>query len=147
MEILPGIGVALAKIGDSRTVVESRTGPPIHPGRSPRAVYETDPLLVLTYHADDTVELVELSHGGDQVFFDGIQLTDRFLADVVADLTARGHAGEPTDIGHRFEPGFAIFSTGSMWAGDLDPDATDDDPRAVSEGVSVAPYDYFRSRK
>ncbi|WP_432840785.1 hypothetical protein [Dactylosporangium sp. CA-092794] len=33
---------------------------------------------------------------------------------------------------------------GSRWALDLDPDADEDDPRQICEGVSVAPYDYFR---
>jgi hypothetical protein len=45
---LPGEGVALAKVGESRDMVESRLGPPVHPGRHGRAVYETSPMLVLT---------------------------------------------------------------------------------------------------
>ncbi|WP_117208110.1 hypothetical protein [Allorhizocola rhizosphaerae] len=147
MEILPGEGVASAKVGHSRDEVEHRLGAPIHPGRSRRAVYDTVPQLVLTYTEDDTVEIVELGYcgnGGEEVFFDDVQLTYRFLDDVVADLAAKGYRYEPIDIGYRFEPGFAIWSMGSRWARDLDPDATEDDPRRVCEGVSVAPYDYFR---
>jgi hypothetical protein len=86
MEILPGEGVALAKVGESRDVVESRVGPPVHPGRHRRAVYETSPMLVLTYTDDDTVEVVEIGYagdGGDEVCFDGVQLTFRFVDDVV----------------------------------------------------------------
>ncbi|MER7278416.1 hypothetical protein ABT369_28645 [Dactylosporangium sp. NPDC000244] len=147
MEILPGEGVALVKVGEHRDVVESRIGPPVHPGRSSRAVYETSPMLVLTYTGDETVELVELADGdgdgGEEVFFDGVQLTSRFMDDVVADLEAKGYEYEETDIGYRFEPGFAVFSMGSRWARDLDPDAAEDDPRRVVEGVSVAPYEYF----
>ncbi|MFI7650982.1 hypothetical protein ACIBTZ_33705 [Micromonospora sp. NPDC049460] len=146
MEILPGEGVALAKVGESRDMVESRLGPPVHPGRHSRAVYETSPMLVLTYTDEDTVEIVEIAYagdGGEEVFYDGVQLTFRFLDDVVADLEARGHQYEPIDIGYRFEPGFAIFSMGSRGARDLDPDASEDHPRRICEGVSVAPYHYF----
>jgi len=148
MEILAGEGVATAKVGENRDVVEGRLGPPVHPGRDSKAVYATTPMLVVSYTDDDTVEVVEIAYSGDgdeEVFFDGVQPTFRFMDDVVADLAARGHRYEPIDIGYRFEPGFAIFSMGSRWARDLDPDAPEDDPRRICEGVSVAPYDYFRA--
>ncbi|MBB4753053.1 hypothetical protein [Actinoplanes lobatus] len=144
MEILPGEGVALVRVGETREVVEGRIGPPVHPGRGSRAVYETDPMLVITYQADDTVELVEIGDGGEEVFFEGIQLTGRFMDDVVADLAERGLRAEPFDIGFSFAPGFAIFSMGSQTAQDIDPTASDDDERSVVEGVSVAPFEYFR---
>jgi hypothetical protein len=146
MEILPGEGVPQVRIGESREVVECKLGTPVHPGRADRQVFETDPMLVITYTDIDTVELVEVAYsgnGGEEAWFDGVQLTFRFLDDVVADLAARGHRYEPMDIGYRFEAGFALFSMGSRNAQDLDPDAADDDPRRVCEGVSVAPYDYF----
>ena len=147
MEILPGEGVATAKVGESREVVEARLGPPIHPGREDKAVYETVPMLILTFADDDTVEVVEVGYtggGGEEAYFDGVQLTYRFMEDVVADLAARGHAHEPIDVGYRFAPGFALYSMGSRSARDLDPSAPADDPREIVEGVSVAPYDYFR---
>ncbi|MFF5228999.1 hypothetical protein [Dactylosporangium sp. NPDC000521] len=90
------------------------------------------------------VEIVYSDSGGEEAFFDGVQLTFRFLDAAVSHLAAKGHRYEPIDIGFRFEPGFAIFSMASMSARDLDPAATEDDPRLVCEGVSVAPYDYFR---
>lgn len=147
MEILPGEGVALAKVGESREEIERRVGAPVHPGRSSRAVYDTLPALVLTYKEDDTAEVVEIAYCGDgvnEVFFDGVRLTFRFLDEVAAELAAKGYAYEPIDIGYRFEPGFAIWSMGSRWAKDLDPRAAEDDERLVCEGVSVAPYEYFR---
>jgi hypothetical protein len=146
MEILAGEGVPMARVGERRDVVESRLGPPVHPGPHRRAVYGMSPRLVLTYTDDDTVELVEVAYsgdGGEEVFFDHVQLTFRFMDDVVADLAARGHRHEPTDIGYRFEPGFAIFSMGSRTARDLDQNAAEDDSRKICEGVSVAPYGYF----
>lgn len=147
VEIVPGAGVAAAKVGEHRDEVERRIGKPLHPGRDTRAVYDQTPLLVLTYAEDETVEVVELAYsgeGGEQVFFDGVQLTYRFLDEVVADLAAKGYHYEPTDIGYRFEPGFAIYSMGSLWTGELLPEASEEDERPLCEGVAVAPYDYFR---
>lgn len=146
MNIIPGRGVALVEIGDARSEVEARTGDPVHgPGRS-KAVYRTDPALVVSYLPDDTVELVELGHSagaGTEVYLDDVRLTWRFLDDVVAELTALGHTGTETDIGYAFRAGFAIWSMGSRHASELDPDAAEDDEREVVEGVSVAPYAYF----
>jgi hypothetical protein len=148
VDILPGVGVAMVKVGEHRDVVEARVGMPVHPGRASSAVYDrTTPWLMLTYTLDETVEVVELPYsfdGGEQVFFDGVQLTYRFLDDVVADLSAKGYAYEPIDIGYRFEPGFAIWSMDSLSSTELDPDAPDDEARPICEGVSVAPFDYFR---
>ncbi|MFC7384332.1 hypothetical protein [Sphaerisporangium rhizosphaerae] len=146
MEIIPGCGVALAKIGEARTDVEGRVGEPVHGPGDTKAVYSTTPMLVISYTPDDTVELVELAYngqGGEEVFFDGVQLTFRFIDDVVADLTAMGYTSVPSDIGFDFHAGFSVWSMDSLWAQDLDPDATEDDERSVSEGVSVAPFSYF----
>jgi len=146
VEILPSVGVEAAKVGEHRDIVEARIGQPIGGRRSDRALYATTPQLDLTYAADNTVELVSIWYAGDgreEVYFDGVQLTYRLLDDVVADLAAKGYRYESTDIGFKFEPGFAVWSMHSRWAGELDPDAAQDDPRAVCEGVSVAPYDHF----
>ncbi|WP_238014605.1 hypothetical protein KZZ52_38805 [Dactylosporangium sp. AC04546] len=145
MEILPGVGVAEVKLGESRADVERRIGAPVHKRRSSKEVYDTEPQLVVHYLPGDTVELVEIGYsgGGEEVFFDGVQLTYRFLDDVAADLAAKGHRAHPIDIGYRFEAGFAVWSMASRHAQDLDPDADDEDERLVSEGVSVAPFDYF----
>nr|WP_296071230.1 hypothetical protein [uncultured Actinoplanes sp.] len=139
VEILPGVGVAQVRVGDRRDEVEARLGPPHHPGRDSRAVYGERPSVVVTYAEDDTVEVVELS-GGEEVFVDGVQLTHRFVDEVVADLSARGYEGEPIDAGHRFEAGFAILSTGSLPAADAPGEAS----RPMSGGVSVGPYECFR---
>ncbi|PWU47885.1 hypothetical protein DLJ47_29490 [Micromonospora sp. S4605] len=145
MEIIPGVGVEAVKIGDPRWVVEQRLGPPVHAGIHTRAVYNSvDPTLVVTYDQDGAVELVEVGYGEhDQVFFDGVQLTYRFMDEVMADLAAKGHLGTPSDIGFDLQAGFAIFSMASLSAHELDPDAPDDDPRRIVEGVGIAPYSYF----
>ncbi|MEU1620324.1 hypothetical protein ABZ479_23825 [Streptomyces sp. NPDC005722] len=148
MEIVPGRGVGLVEIGEHRSRVEERIGLPHHGPGGERAVYRTSPMLVVTYAADDTVELVEISYCGEggeaEATLDGVQLTYRFLDDVVSELHARGYTSTPSDIGHDFHAGFAVWSMHSLWAGDLDPAAGEDDERAIAEGVSVAPYAYFR---
>lgn len=150
MEILPGRGIEAVKVGEARSVVEGRLGVPHHgPGDNPAVYTVTSPLIVVHYDAEGRVELVETGYGGAEagaeaeVWFDGVQLTYRFMDDVVSDLGALGHVGEPFDVGHQFRAGFAVFSTGSLWARELDPDAGEDDRRRVSDGVSVAPYAYF----
>lgn len=147
MEIIPGRGVDLVKIGDPRAQVEERVGQPHHGPGGDRAVYATSPTLVITYAADDTVELVEIAHHGGiddaEARYDGVRLTHRFLDDVVAELHAKGYTSTPSSIGHDFHVGFAVWSMHSLSAGDLDPAASEDDERAVAEGVSVAPYAYF----
>ncbi|MEV0644604.1 hypothetical protein AB0I28_05025 [Phytomonospora sp. NPDC050363] len=146
MEITPERGVELVSLGDRRADVEKRVGPPAHgPGSAP-GVYETTPLLTVHYLPDDTVELVEIGYsgdGGEEVEFDGVRLTYRFLDDVVADLNDRGYTCTPSDIGFDFHAGFSVWSMHSLWARDLDPGAPEDDDRAICEGVSVAPYKYF----
>lgn len=146
MEITPERGVPLVHLGDRRTDVEDRVGEPVHGPGGSRAVYKTTPMLVVHYLPDDTVELVEIGYSGDgreEVTFDGVQLTYRFIDDVVADLEARGHTCTPSDIGFEFHAGFAVWSMDSLWARDLDPGASEEDDRAIVEGVSVAPYSYF----
>ncbi|PWU60754.1 hypothetical protein DLE60_09415 [Micromonospora globispora] len=126
-------------------LVRIRIGRPVHARDDTRAVYDsTDPILVVTYNLDDVVELVEVGYGVDnQVFFEGVQLTYRFMDEVIADLAANGHSSSPFDIGLDVPAGFAIFSMASLSARDLDPAAPEDDSRRVVEGVSIAPYSYF----
>ncbi|WP_234544122.1 hypothetical protein [Streptomyces shenzhenensis] len=147
MEIIPGVGIDLVKIGDQRSQVDERIGPPYPGPGGRRTVYPTSPMLVITYAADETVEVVEIRYSGEssdtEVHYDGVQLTHRFLDDVVADLHALGYTSTPSDIGHDFHVGFSVWSMHSLWAGDLGLEADEDDERAVSETVSVAPYDYF----
>ncbi|WP_327088335.1 hypothetical protein OIE66_39435 [Nonomuraea sp. NBC_01738] len=139
MEILPGIGVPLAKVGESREAVETRIGAPVHGRRRKKDVYGTKPGLIISWAQDDTVELVEVAysgHGGEEVFLDGVQLTYRYMDDVVAELTAKGYTGQPFSVGFVFHAGFALWSMGSVsW--------DDDEDRDIVEGVGVAPFSYW----
>lgn len=131
-------------VGASRDEVEQSLGAPsaLHGGR---ASYD-NPALLVHYDSDDRVEVVEIPYDGgegEEVTFDGVQLTFRFMEDVVRDLAARGYSYTPSDIGYDFCAGFAIFSMSSLDAQTIDATASDDDERQVVEGVSVAPYEYF----
>ncbi|MEV5204076.1 hypothetical protein [Streptomyces sp. NPDC053720] len=148
MEIIPGRGVGPVMIGDHRTRVEERVGPPVPgPAAGRRAVYGTTPTLVITYAPDDTVELVEIGYSGQggeaEARFDGIRLTHRLIDDVVAELPAKGYTSTPCDIGHDFHAGFSVWSMRVLEAREVDPTAGEDDPRCVVEGVPVAPYGRF----
>lgn len=146
VEFFPSVGVDLVKLGDSRKAVRRRLGQPVHRHNRGRAVYtRPEPGLVISYDDHDVVELIEIPYGhhGDQVVFEGVQLTYRLMDHVVADLVALGYEATPTDIGFAFEPGFAIFSMGSLSPRDIDPRLDQDDVRDIVEGVSIGPYAYF----
>jgi hypothetical protein len=147
VQILPGFGVELAKIGEARGDVEDRIGRPVDGKPSTKDVYATTPRLVISWTPEDTVEIVEIGHGDGEreAYLDDVQLTFDFLDHVVAELTARGYTSTRSDIGFVFHAGFSLWSMRSREARALDPDADEDDERAVSEGVSVAPYEYFVS--
>ena len=148
-EVLPGIGTALAQVGQSLQQIEAVAGPPsVTQGRS--AFWnEHTPAFVVHTDAEGFAELVEIDHGEDgepQATLRGIQLTFRLIDDVAADLERAGFHGVPADIGWEYEEGFSIWSMASHRASDLDPNGTadPDDERLVVEGVSVAPVSYWR---
>jgi hypothetical protein len=139
VEVIPGIGVALARIGERRVDVEQRVGPPMHPEPASRAVYDTSPMLTVDYTSNDLVESVQVSYagdGGEEARFDGVQLTYRLLDEVVSDLTKKGYVCTPYDIGFEVDVGFSLFSMHSLDATELDPMAGTD--RTVVEGVAIA---------
>lgn len=148
-EVLPGIGTALAQVGQTLLQVEAVAGPPsVIQGQS--AYWnEHTPAFVVHTDAEGFAELVEIDHGDvgePQATLHGIQLTFRLMDDVVGDLERAGFHGVPADIGWEYDEGFCIWSMASHRASDLDPNGTadPDDERLVVEGVSVAPISYWR---
>jgi hypothetical protein len=146
VEILPGEGIELVRVGERRADVEAHLGP-ARVERDGRAFYdELNPAVVVVYDASDIVELVEIPYSGTpglEVTISGIQLTYRPMDDVLRDLTAAGFRSRESDIGHDFAEGFAIWSMGSLWLSDIDPAAATDDDRQVVEGVSVGVPAFF----
>jgi len=149
MEIIPGIGIPGASIGDRRAAVESRLGTP-NPNEDVRAFYfDREPNFSIHYAADNTVELVEVFHaqGHDEAFLNDMQLTFRLMDDVKADLERAGFIGRPVHIGLEYDSGFTLWSMGSLSPSALQPGSAYDpeDTRAVVEGVGVAPVSYWRN--
>lgn len=142
MEIIPGSGIGDVRIGDTREQVEQLTGAPVHGPGGRHVVYGPPTHLVVDYARDGTVEAVSVGYGeGDEATYQGVQLTARFLDDVLADLAARGLTSTPSDVGRDFHAGFSVFSMGSATGAYLGLTDDQDDERLVSEGVCVAPYD------
>ncbi len=148
-EVLPGIGTALAQVGQTLRQIEAVAGTPSIVQEHSAYWNEHKPAFVVHTDSAGRVELVELDHGESgepQVTLRGIQLTYRVMEDVVADLEEAGFIGIEVDTGWEYEEGFCIWSTGSHRASDIDPSNTPDldDERLVVEGVSVAPAGYWR---
>ena len=146
MKIQPGIGVDVARIGESRSAIEARLGPPTS-HRDDRVYYhEADPALFIDYDGAGNVESVEIPYSGTpgrEVMLAGIQLTYRPIEDVVRDLASAGYSGKPSDIGYDYREGFSVFSMSSLQLSDIDSSAADDDERLVAEGVFVASPAYL----
>lgn len=147
MEIIPGLGIGDVRIGDTREQVERLTGPSVHGPGGRHVVYGPPTHLVVDYAREGEVVAVSAGYGdGDETTYDGVQLTGRFLDDVLADLDARGLTSTPSDIGRDFHVGFSVFSMGSATGAYLGLTDDEDDERLVSEGVHVAPYDALTGR-
>ena len=146
MEIEPGVGVPLVRLGESREVVVACLG-------EPRVVvgqthHFESPALLIDFDDGGLVELIQVPYSGvgDEVTLLGVQLTYRLMSDVLADLRERGYTGTPSDIGYDFHAGFAVFSMASVSPHEVDATIPEDDEsEVVVEGVAVAAYDYFAS--
>ena len=150
MEIIPGVGLPLAKVGQKLTDIEAVAGLADDVQLDPdRAFWHRHhPGFSAHFDGEGVVELIEAyySQGGrEQVTLGGVQLTFRLMDDVVADLAAAGMHGRPMDIGFDYDEGFCVWSMGSLDPSDLTGGQYDpDDERRVVEGISVGAPDYFR---
>src|SRR6476620_7170932 len=109
-EVLPGIGTALAQVGQTLQQIEAVAGPPSVTQGHSAFWNEHAPAFVVRTDTEGFAELVEIDHGegGEpQATLDGIQLTFRLVDDVVADLERAGFHGVPVDIGWEYEEGFS----------------------------------------
>ena len=149
MEIIPAVGLPVARVGQTLTEIEAAVGPATATDER-RAFWDHhEPAFVA--HLDDrgVAELIEVASsddGGEQATLSGIQLTSRVMDDVVADLAAAGMVGTPVDIGYEYDEGFTVWSMASRSPSDLTPGAAPDpsDERLVVEGVGIAPVGYWR---
>jgi hypothetical protein len=141
MEITPGVGVGDVRLGSGRDEVEAALGAPER--ESEGDLFYSD--LVVRFEGTDAVTLIEVPYSGDghEATLGGIQLTFRPIDEVITELTDAGFEGRPSDIGHDFAAGFAVWSMASLTVADIDSSVGEDDERNVVEGVSVGAPAYF----
>ena len=150
MEIIPGVGLPVAKVGQTLADIEALVGLADDIQLDPdRAFWHRHyPGFSANFDGDGVAELIEAyySQGGrDQVTLGGVQLTFRLMDDVVADLEAAGMHGRRMDIGFDYDEGFCVWSMSSLNPSDLTGGPYDPrDERLVVEGVAVGPPSYFQ---
>ena len=146
VEIQPGVGIGVIRLGERQVDVEARLGQPSSRDGGRAHYVEPMPAFVVDFGDSGIVELVEVPYAGvpdDEVTLNGVQLTYRPVDEVRSELIALGYSNRESDIGFDFADGFAIWSMGSLRLADLDPSVAADDDRQVVEGVSVASPAYF----
>lgn len=145
MEVTPGRGIPQVPLGADRRAVSAALGD--RTVRSARSDHHDLGPAVVVHYDDGRAEMFELAYSGTpghEVTLDGIQLTYRPMAEVVADLAAAGHHGVESDDAVDYPEGFSIWSMGSLMVEDLGLSGSDVDPDdEVIEGVSVAAAGYF----
>jgi len=131
-EILPGQGVAQARFGEERTDHRGRLGERTSfervPGSGLIDAY-SDVTLMLSY--DDRDLLREIEIGGADTFVAGVQLLDRPLEEVLADLRDAGIAPEFVGDQAFSLPGLGIYL--------ITP--APEEPDVPTESVSVRPIE------
>ena len=148
MEIIPAVGLPVAKVGQTQAAIEAVVGLADDVRLDPDSAYwhKHVPAFVAHFSATGVAELIEVyySQGGrEQATLGGIKLTFRLMDDVRTDLELAGMHGRPTDIGFEYDEGFCLWSMGSLSTSDLTGEPYDpDDERMIVEGVSMAPIAY-----
>ena len=149
MEIIPGEGLPVARVGQTRAEIEALVGPATFLKVGCVSWPEHSPPFTVYFAADGRAQLIEVYHGvngQDQATFGGVQLTRRVMDDVLSDLAREGVSGRRTDIVADFDEGFTLWSLLSLSPADVDP-ARATDPAAndhpVVEGVAIAPAHYW----
>ena len=142
MEIVPGVGLPFAKVGQTLPQIEAAVGPATVADAA-RALWDGRSLPFATYFDDRgrvrVVEVYGVEDVNEQVTLDGVQLTLRLIDDVEADLSRLGRRGRRAGPLVDFPEGFTLWSLGELFASDLTPGALFDpsDDRPVVEGVAI----------
>ena len=142
MEILPGVGLPVARLGQTRRQIEEAVGAPsaVQP-RSAQWARHVPPFAVY-FDGRGLSRLVEVfaAEEAEPVTLRGVQLTGRPMGEVVGELAHAGLRGRWRDLVADFPEGFVLWSL-------LERPATRrraDGPRrlgtggALVEGVAIA---------
>lgn len=145
MEILPGIGLPVARVGQTLRDIVAVAGPPALVEERQAFWHAHSPPFAAYFDDDGRSEIIEVYGGGSDgegVTIGGVQLTLRLMEDVEADLARSGLAGRRTALVIDFDDGFTLWSLGELSAGDLElgTDLDPGDQRVVVEGVAIGPF-------
>lgn len=141
MEIVPGVGLPMVRLGQTLEDIEAVVGPAeVADPRSARWERCSPPFGVY-FDAEATCDLIEVYASADPddgVTLDGVPLVGRPIDEVVHDLDGAGLAGRRTSLTVDYEEGFTLWSMD-----ELDSDADPDVPEAgaVVEGVAIGRVD------
>ena len=141
MEIVPGVGLPMVRLGQTLEDIEAVVGPAeVTDLRSARWERCSPPFGVY-FDADAMCDLIEVyasAAPGAGVTLGGVPLVGRPMDEVVQDLDGAGLAGRRTFLTVDYDEGFTLWSLDEL-VGDADPDATESG--AVVEGVAIGKVD------
>jgi hypothetical protein len=141
VEIVPGVGLPLVRLGQTLEDIEAVVGPAeVTDPRSARWDRCSPPFGVY-FDAEATCDLIEVYASDDPsagVTLGGVPLVGRPMDEVVRDLDGAGLEGRPTFLTVDYDAGFTLWSLDEL-VGDADP--VDREPGAVVEGVAIGKVD------
>jgi len=141
VEIIPGVGLPVAKVGQTIDQIEALAGPATR-ADGHRAFWERhSPPFAVYFDARGQSEVVEVSCSEAdtvQVTLDGIPLILRLMDDVQTDLARRGLVGRRSGLVVDFDSGFTLWSLDEVGAHDVSRSSDPMYRRLVVEGVAVA---------
>ena len=121
MTVLPRVGFPFARLGESRSEHRSRLGEFDSWRRDLQGTNETDlyllSLVSLDYDEHDRLTFIEVVDDEAEVHFDGVSLLNRPVAQVLAQMSARGHEPVGPVVGI-----YAYPELGIRMSEDYDPD-------------------------
>jgi hypothetical protein len=141
VEIVPGVGLPMVRLGQTLEDIEAVVGPAeVTETRSARWERCSPPFGVY-FDAEATCDLIEVyasTDPGDGVTLGGVPLVGRPIDEVVQDLDGAGLAGRRTFLTAEYDEGFTLWSMEEL---DRDADLDATASGAVVEGVAIGKVD------
>lgn len=145
MDILPGVGLPLARLGQRLPDIEAAAGPAtlVEPRRA-RWDHHEPPFAVYFDRVGvaELVEAYEPAGTAERLTLGGVQLTSRLMDEVEADLSRIGLIGRRAGFVVDFDDGFTLWSLGELLVGETAGDAghAAGAEQLVVEGVSIGRF-------
>lgn len=138
MEVLPGIGLPVARLGQTLDDIVAAAGPADAAEPHRASWTRHSPPFDAYFDGQGRSELIEV-RADEGLTLGGVQLNLRLMDDVAADLARSGLTGRRATLVVDFDEGFTLWSLGELTASDvvLGAEFDPDDDRIVLEGVTV----------